>query len=310
MTLIDTAEMYGDGGAEEVVGEAIAGRRERGVPRQQGLSAQRDPAGRDRRVQAQPEAPGDRPPRPVPAALARQHSACADGGCFRSAAGRWQDRALGRVELRPRRHGRAARVPDGDRCAANQVLYHLGARGIEWELLPLCRSHAYRGHGLFAGRTRRRLLRQRRCRRSPAGRGSPAQLALAWVLRQRDVVAIPKAADSAHVHDNLSAANLRLDRDVCEELDRAFPAPRRATSCACFSAGLAAPRQAGRRCVRTCLTSREPVRRGAHGASLKQSGACEPRSHAASGMARLLPYPRQANPHDLGPAESNECKKS
>jgi diketogulonate reductase-like aldo/keto reductase len=50
------------------------------------------------------------------------------------------------------------------------------------------------------------------------------------LLKQRDVAVIPKAADIAHVHDNLSAANLHLDRAVCDELDRAFPPPRRATS--------------------------------------------------------------------------------
>jgi len=76
-----------------------------------------------------------------------------------------------------------------------------------------------------------RLLRERALQTIAAKIGAtPAQVALAWLLQQRDVAVIPKAADVAHVHDNLSAARLHLDRAACEELDHTFPPPRRATS--------------------------------------------------------------------------------
>ena len=83
--LIDTAEMYGEGGAEQVVGEALAealrGRHcaaRRGVRRQQGLPAQRQPRRRRRRLRPQPQASGARPDRPIPAALARARTRCAE----------------------------------------------------------------------------------------------------------------------------------------------------------------------------------------------------------------------------------------
>ena len=140
-TLIDTAEMYGDGRSEELVGEAIAGRRDEVFLVSKVLPAQRVAQGHPGRLRAQPEAPEDRPHRPVPAALARQRAVRRNHRGVRRAAEGRQDPPLRRQQPRPRRH---AGVVEGrrraGRCAANQLLYNLTRRGIEWDLLPWLRE--------------------------------------------------------------------------------------------------------------------------------------------------------------------------
>jgi diketogulonate reductase-like aldo/keto reductase len=117
-------------------------------------------------------------------------------------------------------------LPDGERCAANQVLYNLNCRGIEWDLLPLCLAHgiaimAYSPIG------QGKLLHSRAlasiARRSGV---TAAQLALAWLLTRAGVAAIPKATETAHVHDNRLAVELMLTAEIVTELERAFPPPR------------------------------------------------------------------------------------
>ncbi|HVR93125.1 MAG TPA: aldo/keto reductase, partial [Casimicrobiaceae bacterium] len=121
-------------------------------------------------------------------------------------------------------------LPGGAHCAANQVMYHLGCRGVEWDLLPFCRKHqvavmAYSPVG------RGRLLRDRHLSALAAELGaSTAQIALAWLLRQPGVSAIPKAASEAHVRDNRAAADLRLPASVLKQLERSFPPPSGPTS--------------------------------------------------------------------------------
>ena len=152
MTLIDTAEMYGNGGAEEVVAEAIAGQRDGLFIVSKVLSAQRLAQRRAGGVRAQPEAAAHRPDRSLSAALARQPSAGRDGGGVREAAGGGEDPLLGRVEFRRRATWRNWRaLPDGAHCATNQVLYHPDSRGIEFDLLPWCARAQDAADGLFAG---------------------------------------------------------------------------------------------------------------------------------------------------------------
>jgi aldehyde reductase len=120
-------------------------------------------------------------------------------------------------------------LPGGRRCAANQVLYHLGSRGVEWDLLPHClRRHiALMAYSPF---DEGRLLRNRRLAALAKLAGAtPAQLALAWLLAQGGVAVIPKASDPAHVQDNFRALDLHLSNDLRAEIDRAFPPPARAT---------------------------------------------------------------------------------
>jgi diketogulonate reductase-like aldo/keto reductase len=118
-------------------------------------------------------------------------------------------------------------VPGGDRCATNQVYYSLSQRGIEFDLLPWLSAHgvpamAYSpiDQGTLAQAAQLEPLAQ-------ALDCTPAQLALAWVLRQGDVIAIPKAARAGHQRDNLAAAGLTLPPAILEALDALYPPPRR-----------------------------------------------------------------------------------
>jgi len=230
VTLIDTAEMYGEGEAEKIVGEAIAGRRERmflvskvyphNASRRGAIAACKRSLkrlGTDHIDLYLLHWRGDVPLAETVGAFSALQ---ADGSI-----GAWGVSNFDSGDI-----DELLAVRGGDECAANQVLYNLGVRGVEWDLVPLCRgarialmAYSPLDHG--------RLLQERALQAIAAKIGAtPAQIALAWLLQQRDVAVIPKAADIAHVHDNLSAANLHLDRAVCDELDRTFPPPRRATS--------------------------------------------------------------------------------
>jgi len=224
MNLIDTAEMYGEGGAEQVVGEAIAGRRD-GV---------------------------------VLVSKVYPHNATRAGtiaACERSLRRLGTDRidvyllhwrgsvplaetvaAMERlVETGKIRHygvsnfdaaDMADWVAAGGRAATNQVLYNLGRRGVEWDLLPWCRDH---GVSVMAY--------------SPVEQGdladhaalgglaaelgvSAATLALAWTLRQGNVMAIPKAVQPDHIRQNRAALDLVLQPALLAALDRRFPGPK------------------------------------------------------------------------------------
>ena len=230
VTLIDTAEMYGEGEAEKIVGEAIAGRRERmflvskvyphNASRRGAIAACKRSLKRLGTDHIDLYLLHWRGDVPLAETVGAFRALQADGSI-----GAWGVSNFDSGDIEE-----LLAVRGGDECAANQVLYNLGVRGVEWDLVPLCRgarialmAYSPLDHG--------RLLQERALQAMAAKIGAtPAQIALAWLLQQRDVAVIPKAADIAHVHDNLSAANLHLDRAVCDELDRAFPPPRRATS--------------------------------------------------------------------------------
>ena len=230
VTLIDTAEMYGEGEAEKIVGAAIAGRRERiflvskvyphNASRRGAVAACKRSLkrlGTDHLDLYLLHWRGDVP-------LAETV------GAFQALQADGNIRAWGVSNFDSSDIEELLALRGGDDCAANQVLYNLGARGVEWDLVPLCR-----GAGIalmaYSPLDQGRLLRERALQTIAAKIGAtPAQVALAWLLQQHDVAVIPKAADVAHVHDNLSAARLHLDRAACEELDHTFPPPRRATS--------------------------------------------------------------------------------
>ena len=120
-----------------------------------------------------------------------------------------------------------AGVPNGRNCASNQVLYHLGSRGIEWQLLTKCRKAkimvmAYSPLGQGP------LLRKPALGKIADKHGcDPAAVALAWVLRQPGVVTIPKATNPEHVRANIKAVDVELDAEDLAALDAAFPPPRR-----------------------------------------------------------------------------------
>lgn len=223
MTLIDTAEMYAEGAAEEVVGEAIAGRRgevflvSKAYPFNAGRTSL--PLACERSLRRLGVGcidlyllhwPGAIPIEETVAAFERLR----DQGKIAA----W---GVSNVDA-PQMAG----LPAG--CAADQVLYTLGARGIEFDLLPWARTRgmpvmAYSPLGQGG-----RLLRAPALAQVARRHGvSPAQVALAWTL-QPGIVGIPKAADPAHVRANAAARAIRLDAEDRATLDRAFfPPPRR-----------------------------------------------------------------------------------
>ena len=119
------------------------------------------------------------------------------------------------------------RVPGGDRVAANQVLYNLAHRGIEFDLLGWCDAHGIRVMA-YSPLDEGRLVRHPAVTEIGARLGVPAaRVALAWLLRRPGLVVIPKAASLDHVRENHEAARLVLDDEALALLDRAFPPPRR-----------------------------------------------------------------------------------
>jgi diketogulonate reductase-like aldo/keto reductase len=230
LTLIDTAEMYGDGGSEELVAEVIAGRRERVY-----LVSKVLPSNASRRGTI---AACER-------SLARLKTDYLDLYLLHWRGAEPLAETLDALaELRRRGSIRHYGVSNFDRAdleeawalqggaaiATNQVLYNLEERGIEWDLLPWCREHAlplmaYSPLGSDSTRLRTHPVLRAVAERLAA---TPARVALAWLLRQPDVVVIPKAANEAHVRDNRAALDLELAPGDLAELERAFPPPRRA----------------------------------------------------------------------------------
>jgi len=229
MTLIDTAEMYGEGSAEELLGAAIAGRRDEvflvskvyphHARRKAVITAcERSLArlGTDHLDLYLLHWRGSVPLAETVAGFEALRAA----GKIRS----WGVSNFDCADMQE-----LLSLPAGSRCAANQVLYHLRCRGIEWDLLPLCREHRIAVMA-YSPLDEGRLIANRRLGAIAESAGiRPATLALAWVLRQEGIAAIVKAAKAAHVHDNRMAAELSLDPRLMAEIDRAFPPPREAS---------------------------------------------------------------------------------
>ena len=116
--------------------------------------------------------------------------------------------------------------------ATDQVLYNLAHRGIEWDLIPWCRAHslpimAYSPVGHDSAEQKRMFSHPTVKSIASRNDATPAQVALAWLLRPPDIVAIPKAGRPQHIRENRAALEIELtDRDI-KELDKAFPAPDR-----------------------------------------------------------------------------------
>lgn len=226
LTLIDTAEMYGDGRAESLVGEAIAGQREKvylvskvlpsnasrkGIARSCEASLKR--LGTDRLDLYLLHWSGSHPLEET----VRGFEALLEAGKIRS----WGVSNLDLDEMQ-----QLFALSGGKACAANQVLYNLTRRGIEFDLLPWSKKNGMPVMA-YSPVEQGRLLGHAVLKKVADRHGAtPAQVALAWVLRQDRMVAIPKAASAAHVRENRAALELRLGVQDLAELDREFPAPR------------------------------------------------------------------------------------
>ncbi|PKE28789.1 hypothetical protein CWS43_20570 [Rahnella sp. AA] len=234
MTLIDTAEMYAEGGAERVVGEAIAGRRDdvflvsKVYPHNAG-GAKAITACEQSLKRLQTDCidlyllhwRGSIPLHDTVAAMEKLQQA----GKIR----RWGVSNLDTQDMQS-----LWKVPGGMKCMTNQVLYHAAARGIEFDLLPWCEEHAVPVMAYCplaqAGQLRHDVLTAPVMQQIAKARGvSSSQIALAWVVRSGNVIAIPKAVQPQHVKENAAALTLNLTEDEIAQIDKVFPAPRHKT---------------------------------------------------------------------------------
>lgn len=227
MTLIDTAEMYGDGGAEKVVAEAIRGRREDVQIVTKVLPQNASRAGT--------LAAAERSLRRLGTDRIDLYLLHWEGGhpladtleAFLSLqeAGKIIDFGVSNFDVGDME--RCETLPGGTEVAANQVYYNLARRGIERRLLPWC---AERGIVMMAytplesGKLSSQAALRTIARRHDA---TPAQIAIAWTLRDPGVVSIPKAAGVEHVRENASAMDLVLTKEDLADLDASFPPPDR-----------------------------------------------------------------------------------
>jgi diketogulonate reductase-like aldo/keto reductase len=233
MTLIDTAEMYGEGGAEKVVADAIDGQRDRVfvVTKVYPHNASRAEL-----------------PKACERSLKRLRVNTMDLYLLH-----WRQRTPPLEETvetfeKLRAAGKIKRwgvsnfdvddmqelfsIENGCNCAANQVLYNLENREIEFDLLPFVHQHSTLNHqrvviayspvghdrGLLENETLKKIAKRHDA--------TSTQIALAWVLRQPGVIAIPKASNEKHVRDNARSVEIELTKEDLAHLDREFPPPR------------------------------------------------------------------------------------
>jgi diketogulonate reductase-like aldo/keto reductase len=228
MNLIDTAEMYGQGESEKVIAEVIEGRREEVY-----LVSKVYPYNATKRgtIEACERSlnrlrtdyldlyllhwRGSAPLAETVEAFGRL-----------KAAGKIRDYGVSNFDRADLEE--AVAVEGGDQIRVNQVLYNLQRRGIEWDLLPWSRQKEMMTMA-YSPIEQGRLLG--RLKRFAAGRGATsAQIALAWLLRNEDLVVIPKSGHPDHVRENFAALKIELTAEDIRELDRLFPPPTQKTN--------------------------------------------------------------------------------
>jgi diketogulonate reductase-like aldo/keto reductase len=225
MTLIDTAEMYGDGAAEEVTGEAIEGHRDKVLIVDKVLPQNATRAGT---VEA-----CERSLRRLKTDLYLLHwrgaVALAETlAGFDDLVHAGKIRYWGVSNFDVADMEQIARLP-GAAVATNQVLYNLMRRGIEYDLMPWSAQRKMPVMA-YSPLEQGRLMGDAEIRRIAAAHSAtPAQIALAWVLRKEGLIAVPKASTRGHVEQNRAALDIHLTPDELAALDRAFPPPGRTT---------------------------------------------------------------------------------
>jgi diketogulonate reductase-like aldo/keto reductase len=228
LKLIDTAEMYGEGLSEQLVAEAIAGRRDEAflVSKVYPHNASRKGAvaacerslkrlGTDR----------------LDLYLLHWRGSIAFAETIEAfealkKAGKIRHYGVSNLDLDDMQEFVA--VPGGSAVATNQLLYNLTRRGIEWDLLPWLHEHRIPVMA-YSPIEQARLLRNPRLLKFAQSHAmSPAQVALAWLLARDDVIAIPKTGHRARVRENFGALDHPLAQEQLAELDLLFPPPRKA----------------------------------------------------------------------------------
>lgn len=228
LSLIDTAEMYGEGGAEEVIAQAIVDRRSNVF-----LVSKVYPHNASKRGAI---AACER-------SLKRLNTDYLDlyllhwRGSVPLAetleafetlrqAGKIRSYGVSNFDLEDMQE--AADLKGGDAIVTNQVLYNLTRRGIEWDLLPWCRQHRIPIMA-YSPIEQGRLLNHRSLQSIAQARHvTIAQIAIAWLLHQDDVIVIPKASRIEHIEQNYAALDLKLSLEEIAMLDAAFPPPTEA----------------------------------------------------------------------------------
>ncbi len=227
MTLIDTAEMYADGGAERIVGEAISGRRDdvfvvtKFYP--QNATRGRMAAACERSLTRLATDRIDLYLLHWRGDVPLKETLVGFDALLRSQKIRYAGVSNFDVEDL----AELARLKEGlQRIVTNEVLYNLERRGIEWDLIPWMRKR-HRPIIAYSPVEEGLLAHPHPVLTAVAKRhdATPAQIALAWVIREDGIIAIPKAARVAHVRENRGAADLRLSKRDLEELDESFPQP-------------------------------------------------------------------------------------
>jgi diketogulonate reductase-like aldo/keto reductase len=225
MTLIDTAEMYAEGGAEELVADAIAGRRDEVF-----LVTKVLPSNATRRGTV---AACERSLRRLETDRIDLYLLHWRGNTpleetlegFENLAGAGKIRYWGVSNFDATDMEELVGLPGGSAVASDQVLYNLSRRGIEHDLVPWCHRRRIPIMA-YSPIEEGWLVRHRSLNAIALRHGvTPAQVALAWLLRQDGMIAIPKAGTPEHVRENHAAVGLRLGKQDLAELDRAFPAP-------------------------------------------------------------------------------------
>jgi diketogulonate reductase-like aldo/keto reductase len=224
LTLIDTAEMYGAGGAERVVGKAIAGRRDEVFLVSKILPQNASAAGVARHCEASLRRLGTEIIDLYLLHWEGRHPLAATIAAFEALKAAGKIRYWGVSNFDVDGMQAVAACPDGGNCSTDQVLYHPGERGIEFDLLPWCGRRRMPVMAYCPLGQGGKLLRTAALRAVAERHGaSPAQIALAWCLRDGNVIAIPKAADMAHLRENAAAAQIRLSVQDIAEIDAAYP---------------------------------------------------------------------------------------
>lgn len=227
LTLIDTAEMYGEGGAEEMVGEAIAGRRTEvflvskvyphRATRQGAIEACKRSLQRLKTDYLDLYLLHWRGSVSLTDTLAGFRTLKRAGHILEFGVSNFDVDDLKEVFA----------LPGGDEIVTDQVLYSLKHRGIEWDVLPWCRDRCMTIMA-YSPIEQSPLDHPTMKRVASRLRATPAQLAIAWLAGQ-GVVVIPKANNPTHVRENRAALDLTLTDDDLADLDRAFPPPRKKT---------------------------------------------------------------------------------
>ncbi|MDR3376480.1 MAG: aldo/keto reductase [Ancalomicrobiaceae bacterium] len=230
LSLIDTAEMYGEGHTEEVVGEAIAGRRDAvflvskiyptNATRTGTLAACERSLKRLKTDRIDLYLLHWRGRVPLAETVAAMEG-LKESGKIRH----WGVSNFDADDMQE-----LSGVPHGGEVATNQVLYNLTRRGIEWDLIPWCVKHRTPVMAYSPVEQARLLAHQGLKTLAQEIGATPAQLALAWVMAKNGVIAIPKTGRREHLRENVGALEIKITPEIAAKIDALFPPPKEATS--------------------------------------------------------------------------------